>query len=323
MNDGWEDIPDDELTQDFLSQQGPQTDAQETSASGVTDDSNGGVTNEGRGISGDVDNTNSVNKVNRDLAVIDNKDLEMVGLNEDEKEADVGQLGEHTKDPDELPSDTDKQDQVVDEHLDNAERADREVEEQFDDTDKLDQDIDDQFDDPDKQDQDVDVHRDDADRQVQDIDEQNQDTPAAEDQDRPDANEGGQDLETQNDQEFEDGYMNVNEEDHVEQQEHEEQQDKSGVQYYDDFPSELGIMSNGNVLPTSLPKTKKIVRRSRAGIPVPSMPTALQKQLIHTFSRSRMSREAMDVILEGSHLFFEQASNDLAAYADHAGRKTY
>ncbi|KAG0374247.1 hypothetical protein BGX24_010640 [Mortierella sp. AD032] len=341
VNDGWEDIPDDELTQDFLSQQGLQTGAQETAASGVADDSIGAVTDKSRnnsGVDGDVDNADLMDKMNQDLAVIDNEDLEMAGLNEDEQDANVGRLNEQTQDADRLLDDAeradqdideqlddaDKQDQDVDEHLDEADRLDLDVNEHSDDADRLLQDMDDQLDDADKLGQDVDEQLDDPDKQDQDHDigDHNQDTPAAGDQDPSDANEGGQDLEIQNDQEFEDGYMNVNEEDHVEQQEHEEQQDKSGVQYYDDFPSELGIMSNGNVLPTSLPKTKKVVRRSRAGIPVPSMPTSLQKQLIHTFSRSRMSREAMDVILEGSHLFFEQASNDLAAYANHAGRKT-
>ncbi|KAF9358722.1 hypothetical protein BGX26_001061 [Mortierella sp. AD094] len=121
---------------------------------------------------------------------------------------------------------------------------------------------------------------------------------------------------------YEDGYMNVNEEDHIEQQEHDEQQDRPGIHYFDDFPSELGIMSSGNVLPTSLPAPKKTVRLSAAGIPIPSMPTTLQKQLVNTFSRSRVSQEAMAIILEGSHQFFEQAANDLAAYAEHAGRKT-
>ncbi|KAF9106612.1 MutS protein msh5 [Mortierella sp. AM989] len=123
-------------------------------------------------------------------------------------------------------------------------------------------------------------------------------------------------------QDYEDGYMNVNEEDHIEQQEHDEQQDQPGVRYFDDFPSELGIMSSGDVLPTSLPAPKKTVRLSAAGIPVPNMPVTLQKQLVNTFSRSRVSQEAMAVILEGSHQFFEQAANDLAAYAEHAARKT-
>ncbi|KAG0354329.1 hypothetical protein BG005_006568 [Podila minutissima] len=138
----------------------------------------------------------------------------------------------------------------------------------------------------------------------------------------PDAREQSPTMEEQEPQEHEDGYMNVHEEDHIEQQEHEEQHDGPGTQYFDDFPSELGMMSNGEFLPVSQPTTKKSARTTAAGITVPTLPTSLQKQLVHTFSRSRISQEAMQVILEGSNLFFEQAANDLAAYADHAGRKT-
>jgi hypothetical protein len=67
-------------------------------------------------------------------------------------------------------------------------------------------------------------------------------------------------LEDEDQRDYDDGYMNVNDEDHIEQLEHEEQQDRPGVHYFDDFPSELGIMSNGNVLPTSAPAPKKSVR---------------------------------------------------------------
>ncbi|KAG0248876.1 hypothetical protein BG011_009821 [Mortierella polycephala] len=131
-----------------------------------------------------------------------------------------------------------------------------------------------------------------------------------------------QDRRLEGQQEHEDGYMNIHEEDHVELHEHEEQQDRQTTQYFNDFPSELGIMSNGKILPTSFPAPKKTTRLSAAGLPVVSMPTSLQKQHIHTFSRLRVSQEAMQVVLEGSHQFFEQISNDLAAYADHAGRRT-
>ncbi|KAF9957366.1 hypothetical protein BGZ65_002108, partial [Modicella reniformis] len=140
-----------------------------------------------------------------------------------------------------------------------------------------------------------------------------------------DADDQGWDQELdqeQNQLDHEDGYMNVNGEEHIEQMEHEEQQDQPGVKYFEDFPSELGIMSDGTVLPTSAPAPKKSVKVSRAGITVPAMPSTLQRQLVNTFSRSRISREAMAVILEGTHLFFEQAASDLAAYAEHAGRRT-
>ncbi|KAF9425766.1 hypothetical protein BGZ94_007242 [Podila epigama] len=132
-----------------------------------------------------------------------------------------------------------------------------------------------------------------------------------------DVEAGGQDP-----HEMEDGYMNVDDENHIEQQEHEEQHDGPGTQYFDDFPSELGIMSNGEVLSVSKPLATKGPHSSASGVPVPSMPTSLQKQLVHTFSRSRISQEAMQVILEGSDFFFEQVAGDLAAYANHAGRRT-
>ncbi|KAG0347718.1 hypothetical protein BG004_007129 [Podila humilis] len=132
------------------------------------------------------------------------------------------------------------------------------------------------------------------------------------------AYEQSQVLEEQDPHDYEDGYMNVNEEDHIEQQEHQEHQDGVGTQYYDDFPSELGIMSNGEFLAVSQP----VKKATRTKINVPSLPTSLQKQLVNTFTRSRISQEAMQVILEGSDAFFEQASSDLAAYAAHAGRRT-
>lgn len=76
----------------------------------------------------------------------------------------------------------------------------------------------------------------------------------------PDVREQSPTMEEQEPQEHEDGYMNVLEEDHIEQQEHDEQHDGSGTQYFDDFPSELGIMSNGEFLPVSQPATKKSSR---------------------------------------------------------------
>ncbi|KAF9289992.1 hypothetical protein BGZ68_008193 [Mortierella alpina] len=134
----------------------------------------------------------------------------------------------------------------------------------------------------------------DQDQQGHPMEEQPRHTPDMDLEEQPGSELAGQ---MEGDQEvFEEDYVHVPDEDHVELQEHEERQGPSGVQYFDDFPSELGIMSNGNVLPTIFPKTKKTVRR--------------------------VSQEAMAVIMEGSHQFLEQASNDLAAYAEHAGRRT-
>ncbi|KAF9141881.1 hypothetical protein BGX30_003884 [Mortierella sp. GBA39] len=382
LNDGWEDIPDDELTQDFLSQLESQAFATTDPASGVIEEDGSRGTGEGWDHSADrVDAADAeiMDKEGQGLATFDN-DQDMAAVNDDEQEAGFARHDDLTQDVDEQlggadgsPRDvegrspdaneqldeTEGQNPDLDEQLDEADvqnpdvveqpddaeeghRDDEEqnldineqleVEEQHDETDrrKLDDDeqldLDEQLDDADGQKPDVDEQLDDVDGQKPDVNEQNQDIPAEAVGDEEDLlfiNGDRGDMAPRNDIEYEDGYMNVHEEDHIEQQEHEEQHGKAGVEYFDDFPSELGIMSNGNILRTTAPpKPRKIVRRSRSGIAIPSMPTSLQKQLVHTFSTARMSREAMDVILEGSHLFFEQTSNDLAAYAEHAGRRT-
>ncbi|KAG0254725.1 hypothetical protein DFQ27_006702, partial [Actinomortierella ambigua] len=70
------------------------------------------------------------------------------------------------------------------------------------------------------------------------------------------------------------------------------------VVYLDDLPSELGMMSNGQFLSVDKPKGKKSVRMSKKGRVVPSLPISLQRQLVQTFARSRLSREAMEEITE-------------------------
>ncbi|KAG0229651.1 hypothetical protein BGW42_001412 [Actinomortierella wolfii] len=108
----------------------------------------------------------------------------------------------------------------------------------------------------------------------------------------------------------------------VEEQEGNQNRRDNQTLFLDDLPSELGMLSNGQFLPVDAPKGKKNVRMSKNGLPVPSLPASLQRQLVHTFARTKMSREAMEEITEASHLFFEQVSGDLAAYAAHAGRRT-
>ncbi|PWY82256.1 hypothetical protein BO70DRAFT_362178 [Aspergillus heteromorphus CBS 117.55] len=72
-------------------------------------------------------------------------------------------------------------------------------------------------------------------------------------------------------------------------------------------------------------KQKKL---SRHGIPVPNMPAGVVKKLATRFARARngskakMSKETLAAIEQASSWFFEQASDDLAAYSKHAGRKT-
>jgi hypothetical protein len=253
MNDGWEDIPDDELTQDFLSQQGTQASAVVEQASGVFGEDDQARDGEGQyplAGQGHIE-AETVDKEDQDIAAVDNNDQDMIALNKEDQGTDFGHFDEHTQDVGEHT-------QAIDEH-------NLDVNGQLDDADRLN--LDEQLDDADGHNLDVDRQLDGSDGANLDVDEQNHDIPvAAGDQEPAVAHDDGQDREAQDDQEFEDGYMNVNEDDHIEQQEHEEQHGKSGVQYFDDFPSELGIMSNGNILPTSFPKIKKIVRYAHNAI---------------------------------------------------------
>lgn len=72
-------------------------------------------------------------------------------------------------------------------------------------------------------------------------------------------------------------------------------------------------------------KQKKI---SRHGIPVPNLPCSVVKKLAVRFgptragSKTKISKSTLVAIEQASAWFFEQASDDLAAYSKHAGRKT-
>ncbi|CCJ30863.1 unnamed protein product, partial [Pneumocystis jirovecii] len=61
---------------------------------------------------------------------------------------------------------------------------------------------------------------------------------------------------------------------------------------------------------------------SRYGIPLPSLPSAFVKQLVANFTTSKISKDALKEIILASDQFFEQVSEDLEAFAAHAGRKT-
>ncbi|KAL3420196.1 hypothetical protein PVAG01_08696 [Phlyctema vagabunda] len=79
---------------------------------------------------------------------------------------------------------------------------------------------------------------------------------------------------------------------------------------------------------TSSRTAKKKAKISRHGIKYPSLPAGVVKKLASTFARTggnskgKISKEALDAIQQASDWFFEQASEDLGAYAQHAGRKT-
>ncbi|KAJ0422118.1 centromere kinetochore component CENP-T-domain-containing protein [Aspergillus carlsbadensis] len=73
------------------------------------------------------------------------------------------------------------------------------------------------------------------------------------------------------------------------------------------------------------PKQKKL---SRHGIPVPNMPAGVVRKLATRFARARsgpkakISKTTLAAIEQASSWYFEQVSEDLTAYSEHAGRKT-
>jgi histone H3/H4 len=75
-------------------------------------------------------------------------------------------------------------------------------------------------------------------------------------------------------------------------------------------------------------RTRKQKKLSRHGIPVPLLPTGVVKRLATRFARTgassktKINKETLAAIEQASEWFFEQASEDLAAYSRHAGRKT-
>lgn len=73
---------------------------------------------------------------------------------------------------------------------------------------------------------------------------------------------------------------------------------------------------------------KKKLKVSKHGIQYPSLPAGVVKRLATTFARTagnskaKINKEALEAIMQASDWFFEQVSDDLGAYAKHAGRKT-
>lgn len=74
--------------------------------------------------------------------------------------------------------------------------------------------------------------------------------------------------------------------------------------------------------------TRRQKKLSRHGIPVPLLPTGVVKRLATRYARAgasskaKINKETLAAIEQASEWFFEQASEDLAAYSRHAGRKT-
>jgi histone H3/H4 len=73
---------------------------------------------------------------------------------------------------------------------------------------------------------------------------------------------------------------------------------------------------------------KRKVKISKHGIQFPSLPAGVVKKLAATYARTggssrfKISKEILDAIIKASDWFLEQLSDDLGAYAKHAGRKT-
>jgi histone H3/H4 len=73
---------------------------------------------------------------------------------------------------------------------------------------------------------------------------------------------------------------------------------------------------------------KKKLKVSKHGIQYPSLPAGVVKKLATTFARTagnrkaKINKETLEAIMQASDWFFEQVSDDLGAYAKHAGRKT-
>lgn len=89
-----------------------------------------------------------------------------------------------------------------------------------------------------------------------------------------------------------------------------------------------------NVRPTTSDATieagrraSRLMKKSRDGVPYPSFPAGTTKKIASTFARSlgskstTIDKETLDAITEATDQYFEQLSNDLGVFANHARRK--
>ncbi|KAJ5780975.1 Histone-fold [Penicillium paradoxum] len=93
-------------------------------------------------------------------------------------------------------------------------------------------------------------------------------------------------------------------------------------------PSESPGIVGGGLRDEAIPTQGKQKKISRHGIPVPNLPAGVVKKLATRFARSgagsraKINKATLAAIEQASAWYFEQASQDLAAYSKHAGRKT-
>lgn len=79
--------------------------------------------------------------------------------------------------------------------------------------------------------------------------------------------------------------------------------------------------------PHGRPRKKK-ARISRHNIEYPQLPAAFVRQVAHTamqttgFVNQRISADTLEALTQASDWYFEQLGDDLAAYANHANRRT-
>ncbi|OOQ90706.1 hypothetical protein PEBR_03318 [Penicillium brasilianum] len=93
-------------------------------------------------------------------------------------------------------------------------------------------------------------------------------------------------------------------------------------------PSQSPGIIGGGLRDDGLPTQGKQKKLSRHGIPVPNLPAGVVKKLASQFARTgagskaKINKAALAAIEQASSWYFEQVSQDLAAYSKHAGRKT-
>lgn len=78
----------------------------------------------------------------------------------------------------------------------------------------------------------------------------------------------------------------------------------------------------------SVARQRRKINVSKHGLQYPSLPAGVVRKLATTFTRTssnnkaKISRDTLAAIMQASEWFFEQVSDDLGAYAEHAHRRT-
>ena len=91
------------------------------------------------------------------------------------------------------------------------------------------------------------------------------------------------------------------------------------LQAEDNFPTTI----EGNSTQKKKRKPAKDLRLSKHGVPVPSLPPRIIKKLATSFAGGRkIGAETLAQIIKASDVFFENASESLGRFAEHAKRKT-